>query len=84
MLQNPSKDIVTLQDIKNNWQAIVSSSEKGIALPDSWIGLANSPKEWWKELPIGEVSIIGGDDELYRDDILQFSSSFKVRITASC
>lgn len=78
MLQTPSKDIVTLQDVNNNWTAISASCQEGVSLPDYWVDLRSTPEEWWKDLPVDHVTIIGGGDELYRDDILQFSNSFKV------
>ena len=64
------------------WNQIISTSEPGIPMPNPWIYPASADKNWWKDLPVGTVTIIVGGEEVLRDDILAFSKNLKVCVSS--
>ncbi|KAG6028474.1 hypothetical protein E4U19_001488 [Claviceps sp. Clav32 group G5] len=40
----------------------------GGALPDPWNDPLTAPREWWTELPIEDILLLYGEEELLRDD----------------
>jgi hypothetical protein len=82
MLQDPLKDIIDPKMGREWWSIIVSTSEKGIEMPNPWIYFASASEEWWKGLPIGKMTIVLGDDEVLRDDITKFAGNLKVCIVS--
>ncbi|KAL6240215.1 hypothetical protein RBB50_012890 [Rhinocladiella similis] len=77
MFQDPPRDVLTLEMLKDMQDMLASSCEEGTQLPNKWIAPATAPEEWWDGLPVGKVGIILGDDEILRDDILLISNAIK-------
>lgn len=49
--------------------------------PDYWNTPLLTPAEWWSDLPVNEILLTYGEDELLRDDIAIFCEKLKVKIT---
>jgi hypothetical protein len=78
MRQSSPKDVFTLEAMQGIWHTVVDAAENGVELPNSWIVASTAPEEWWKGLPIGKVTILVGEYELMKDDILILGNNFKV------
>jgi hypothetical protein len=78
MRQSSPKDVFTLEAMEGIWNTVVDAAEKGAELPNSWIVASTAPKEWWKGLPVGKVTIIVGEYEFMKDDIFILANNFKV------
>jgi hypothetical protein len=78
MRQSSPKDVFTIEAMQGIWDTVVDAVEKGAELPNTWIVASTAPEEWWKSLPIGNVTIIVGVFELMKDDILILGNNFKV------
>jgi len=79
MQENLGKDVVTHERIREGYEILKGSKEPGIDLPNPWILNVNADEEWWKGLPVGNVTITGGGNELWKDDILTVGGRIKVR-----
>ncbi|KAJ9625974.1 hypothetical protein H2204_010273 [Knufia peltigerae] len=77
MFQDPPRDFLTLEMLKGMQIGLSNSCEQGHQVPNEWIAPATAPEEWWIGLPIAEIDIILGDDEILRDDILVISDAIK-------
>ena len=43
--------------IANLWPVITSTSKPGIEMPNPWILPSSAPEEWFKDLPVGNVTV---------------------------
>lgn len=77
MLQDPCKDVINPTSGREMWKVITSTSESGLEMPNPWIALSSAPEDWWKGLPVEKITLILGDSEIMRDDILIFSEHLK-------
>lgn len=77
MLNEPNKDVINLAWGREAWKTISSTSEPGLEMPNPWIALSSAPEGWWKGLPVEKITIILGDWEILKDDILIFSGHLK-------
>jgi hypothetical protein len=59
--QQPLKDVLSLEMLGEIWSVITSTSEAGIEMPNSWIAPSTAPEEWWRDFPVGKVSILVSD-----------------------
>lgn len=46
---------------------------------DAWNATLTAPAEWWSDLPVHEILVVYGEDELLRDDISILCDRIKVR-----
>ena len=49
----------------------------GDAKPDNYNQPILAPSSWWKDVPVKEVLITGGDEEILIDEIREFAQKFK-------
>jgi hypothetical protein len=79
MQENVGKDIVTHERIRDGYEILNGGKEPGIDFPNPWILSVSADEGWWKNLPVGNVTITTGANELWRDDILTVGERIKVR-----
>ncbi|CZR69840.1 uncharacterized protein PAC_19740 [Phialocephala subalpina] len=77
MLENEGKDIFTLAGLQQTHDIVNASLEPGIDFPNPWILASSVEGKWWKGLPVGEVVVTAGGNELLRDDILAVGERIK-------
>ena len=53
----------------------------GSAASDYWNAPSTIPTEWWGDLPVDEILVLYGDNELLRDDTSVFCERLKVNRT---
>jgi hypothetical protein len=82
MTTPPFKDLLTTDMIANLWPVITSTSKPGIEMPNPWILPSSAPEEWFKDLPVGNVSVLAGEDEILRDDIVAIGGFLQVSISS--
>ncbi|RDW59203.1 hypothetical protein BP5796_12127 [Coleophoma crateriformis] len=75
--QDPQTDVINFADLQHLWGIITSTVEPGLAMPNAWMAPSTAPEEWWKDLPIGKITIFLGDLEILRDDILKYGALLK-------
>lgn len=73
MLANKRKDILSAPAL-----AYWAQNFLGGAAPDSWNTPLMTPTEWWSDLPVDEIVVMYGDDELLRDDTSMLCEKLKV------
>lgn len=78
MQENQGKDIATHAMISTGFDTLNGSKEPGIELPNPWILSVSAKEGWWKDLPVGKVTVTAGGNELWRDDILSVGERIKV------
>ncbi|KAI9754609.1 MAG: hypothetical protein M4579_004638 [Chaenotheca gracillima] len=71
MARNAQKDIIPL-DSMDVW----SKAYVGDAPPDKFNLPLSAPSEWWSDLKVDDVIIVGGEDEVLVDTIREFSEKF--------
>jgi acetyl esterase/lipase len=74
MQSNKHKDILSATAL-SYW----SQNFLGGTAPDSWNTPLLAPAEYWRDLPVAEILVLYGDDELLRDDILLVCEKLEVR-----
>lgn len=45
---------------------------------DPWNAPMSAPADWWSDLPVGDILVVYGEDEMLRDDIADFCEILKV------
>jgi len=77
MLQEPCKDVLNPEIGHQMFAVVTSNVEAGIDMPNPWILPSSAPETWWKDLPVGKITIVLGDWEIFKDDILIFGGHIK-------
>lgn len=78
MKATKEKDSLTIEAL-----AYWARNFMGTAASDYWNAPSTAPTEWWSNLPVDEVLVLYGDNELLRDDTSFFCERLKVRIVCS-
>lgn len=73
MTANKEKDILSTAGLEY-W----AQNFMGGASPDYWNSPLTAPLEWWDDLPIDDVLLVYGEDELLQDDTITFSEKLTV------
>ena len=73
MQANKDKDSLTVEALVY-W----ARNFMGGAAPDYWNAPLTVPAEWWIDLPVDEILVLYGDNELLRDDTSIFCERLKV------
>ncbi|TVY42474.1 hypothetical protein LOCC1_G005162 [Lachnellula occidentalis] len=60
MQENLGKDWMTHDDLKRVNEILMASKETGIEFPNPWIQSVSVEETWWKDLPVGKVTITTG------------------------
>jgi acetyl esterase/lipase len=55
-----------------------SAAYMGSAKPDYYNEPIRAPSSWWNDVPVKDVLITGGDEEILVDDIREFAAKFGV------
>jgi acetyl esterase/lipase len=81
MRSNKEKDVLSAPALKY-W----TTNFMGDSTPDHWNSLLTTPAEWWADLPVADILITYGDNELLRDGISELCDAMTaghVRTTAT-
>ena len=73
MLANQNRDILSTAAL-----AYWAKNYLGGANMDPWNAPFTAPDEYWSGLPVDDVLVTYGEDELLRDDIIAFGEKLKV------
>ena len=73
MQANKDKDSLTIEALKY-W----AQNFMGNGASDYWNAPSTIPPEWWSDLPVDEILVLYGDNELLRDDTSVFCERLKV------
>lgn len=73
MKRNQAKDVLHIPSLK-----IWSAKFTGTAPRDNYLDPLRAPPEWWVGLPIRDVLIVSGADEIFVDDIDVFARKLSV------
>lgn len=79
MTDNDGKDIFTKAMMEGMFQGLKAATEPDADLSAPWFTFTKAPEDWWSNLPVRDVTILVGDNEMLRDDILTIGKSWKVR-----
>jgi hypothetical protein len=78
-MENKSKDLFTLEMLEYLWSQLEQNHDADIPLVNPWLAPALKLEEsWYDDLPVANISIIWGQDEILRDDIAKVSAVIKV------
>ncbi|TVY16449.1 putative steryl acetyl hydrolase [Lachnellula arida] len=77
MQENLGKDFVTHDNMTKGRETLEAGKEPGIDFPNPWILSVSAEETWWKDLPVGKVTITTGGDELWRDENLTVGERIK-------
>ena len=72
MAANHDKDIITAGAL-----AYWARNFLGSAPPDAWNSLLTAPASWWADLPVEDVLVTYGQDEVLRDDAARFCEALR-------
>ncbi|KAF9894807.1 hypothetical protein FE257_004428 [Aspergillus nanangensis] len=75
MKKNQYKDVLA-GPVLDNWAAIF----QGSAPTDHYLEPLSAPQEWWSGLPIEDVLITAGADEIFVDDIQSFGNKLQAAV----
>lgn len=73
MKRNQAKDVLHIPSLE-----IWSAKFTGTAPRDNYLDPLRAPPEWWVGLPIRDVLIVSGADEIFVDDIDVFARKLSV------
>jgi acetyl esterase/lipase len=73
MQSNQEKDILSAGALEY-W----AQNFMGDAAPDPWNTPLIAPDEWWSQIPVHDIAVIYGDDELLRDDTARLCEKLQV------
>lgn len=45
---------------------------------DNYSAALNAPASWWETMPFQKIAVVAGDDEVFRDDVVQMAKTFEV------
>lgn len=48
------------------------------AEPDNFNSPLRADPPWWKNIPVGDILVLGGGDEIFIDDIVAFTKKLEV------
>lgn len=82
MTENDGKDIFSMAMMQGLYEQLKANKEADADLTSPWFTFTNAPEDWWSNLPVKDVEISVGNDEMLRDDILTISERWQVRIMA--
>ncbi|UKZ56965.1 hypothetical protein TrVGV298_010813 [Trichoderma virens] len=83
MTGNDGKDGLTTATLSALWAMIEANHDPEVDLVNPWLTPTLKMFEtWYENWPIGEISIIIGDDEILRDDIIQVANVIKGKHSA--
>lgn len=71
--KNVDRDLLNPSTLKT-W----SDAFRGPSAIDNYLAPLLADASWWKDLPAEDVCIIGGAEEIFRDDIVFFHEKIKV------
>lgn len=72
MKTNQNMDLLALS-VLDNWSALF----QGGAPTDYYLEPLDAPLDWWAGLPVQDILVTAGADEVFRDDIEQFAAQLK-------
>ncbi|KAH6886749.1 Alpha/Beta hydrolase protein [Thelonectria olida] len=72
MKSNEDKDILSTASL-NYW----TRNFMGDSMPDHWNSLLTTPAEWWADLPVEDILIMYGDNEVLRDGISELCNAIQ-------
>ena len=52
----------------------------GRATPDPYNQPLVAPADWWRDVPVNEILIVAGSDEVFVDDIAALAKKIEVRV----
>lgn len=73
MKDNATKDILDAKLLK-----LWSDAYLGGSTVDEYNTPLNAASVWWKDIPVSQILITVGDNEMLRDDVLQLGQRMKV------
>lgn len=74
MVSNKRKDLLSTVSL-----AYWAQNFLGDATPDPWNTPLMAPEQWWTKLPVEEIVVLYGNDELLRDDAAMLCEKLNVR-----
>jgi hypothetical protein len=84
MTTNNGKDLVTVDVLSALWAIIEANHDPDINLVNPWLTPTLAMDEtWYGNLPVGDITITIGDDEILRDDIMQIANVLKVEASVT-
>lgn len=73
--ENKDKDCLTIESL-GYW----ARNFIGDTASDYWTAPLTAPVEWWRDVPVDEVLVLYGENELIRDDTSTFCETLKVNL----
>lgn len=78
MIKNEGKDVLE-KLVLQRW----STSFLGKAEVDNYNTPLNAKPDWWQQMPVREICVLAGKDEIFRDDIELFVENLKVHVPSA-
>jgi hypothetical protein len=80
MISNNGKDIFTPEMIKSLWQTLQSHCDPEVELANPWFTPTSVTidNHWYENLPVGTITILAGEREIFRDDIVRIAEAVQV------
>jgi hypothetical protein len=61
------------------WSVLEANHDMDVDIVNPWLAPAlHLEEDWYKNWPVGKITIIWGEDEILRDDIVMVSEVIKV------
>lgn len=79
MKRNRHKDLLSIGVLKS-WSEMFQANRPS----DNYLDPLHAPSTWWENLPVGDVLITAGADEIFVDDDGQFADILRVRTYCRC
>ena len=72
MASNADKDALKSDILSSLWATLEANHDPEVELVNQWLTPTLRLEEsWYENMPVNDITIIVGDYELHRDDILQ-------------
>ncbi|KAL7939948.1 Alpha/Beta hydrolase protein [Trichoderma barbatum] len=79
---NAEKDIMDINRLKELWSMLEANRDPAVPIANPWIAPALSLEQvWYQDWPVGNITIIWGEDEILRDDIARVADTVRAMHT---
>jgi hypothetical protein len=76
---NAEKDMLKPESVQHMWSVLEANHDMDVDIVNPWLAPAlRLEEDWYKNWPVGKITIIWGEDEILRDDIVTVSEVIKV------
>lgn len=76
--RNATKDLLSAATGRKWSEAFLGTPNPHNSNGDNYNQPLQAPTDWWKDIPVQEMLIVAGKDEILVDDIVAFANTLKV------